>query len=90
MLIDKSGISIFRNDFRIRPYGDKGFDWLNLDAKRVQNPSMSIGSEQINGKISIESEEVSGLKEKSARDGLYENSNFYTLQRVADLSLNIL
>lgn len=90
MLIDKSGISIFRNDFRIRPYGDKGFDWLNLDSKRVQNPSMSIGSEQINGKIGIESEEVSGLKEKSARDGLYENSNFYTLQRIADLSLSLL
>lgn len=90
MLIDKSGISIFRNDFRIRPYGDKGFDWLNLDSKRVQNPSMSIGSEQINGKIGIESEEISGLKEKSARDGLYENSNFYTLQRIADLSLSLL
>lgn len=90
MLIDKSGISIFRNDFRIRPYGDKGFDWLNLDSKRVQNPSMSIGSEQINGKIGIDSEELSGLKEKSARDGLYENSNFYTLQRIADLSLNLL
>lgn len=90
MLIDKSGISIFRNDFRIRPYGDKGFDWLNLDSKRVQNPSMAIGSEQINGKISIESEEISGLKEKSARDGLYENSNFDTLQRIANLSLNLL
>ncbi|WP_127148255.1 sensor histidine kinase [Veillonella sp. VA139] len=90
MLIDKSGISIFRNDFRIRPYGDKGFDWLNLDSKRVQNPSMSIGSEQISGKLGIESEEISGLKEKSARDGLYENSNFYTLQRIADLSLSLL
>jgi len=90
ILIDQSGISIFRNDFRIRPYGDKGFDWLNLDSKRVQNPSMSIGSEQINGRISIESEELSGLKEKSARDGLYENSSFYVLQRIADLSLNIL
>lgn len=90
MLIDQSGISIYRNDFRIRPYGDKGFDWLNLDSKRVQNPSMSIGSEQINGRISIESEEVSGLKEKSARDGLYENVNYFVLQRIADLSLNLL
>jgi histidine kinase len=90
MLIDQSGISIFRSDFRIRPYGDKGFDWLNLDSKRVQNPSMSIGSEQINGRISIESEEKSGLKEKSARDGLYENTNYYVLQRVVNLSLNIL
>ena len=90
LLIDQSGISIYRNDFRIRPYGDKGFDWLNLDSKRVQNPSMSIGSEQINGRISIESEEQSGLKEKSARDGLYENANYFVLQRIADLSLNLL
>lgn len=90
MLIDQSGISIYRNDFRIRPYGDKGFDWLNLDAKRIQNPSMAIGSEQINGRISIESEEKSGLKEKSARDGLYENASYFVLQRIADLSLNLL
>ena len=88
--IDQSGISIYRNDFRIRPYGDKGFDWLNLDAKRIQNPSMAIGSEQINGRISIESEEKSGLKEKSARDGLYENASYFVLQRIADLSLNLL
>lgn len=90
MLIEQSGISIFRNKFRIRPYGDKGFDWLNLDSKRIQNPSMAIGSEQINGRINIESEEKSGLKEKSARDGLYENSNFFTLQRVSNLVLNLL
>jgi len=90
MLIDQSGISIYRNDFRIRPYGDKGFDWLNLDSKRIQNPSMAIGSEQINGRISIESEEKSGLKEKSARDGLYENASYFVLQRIADLSLNLL
>lgn len=89
-LIDQSGVSIFRNGFRIRPYGDKGFDWMNLDSKRVQNPSMSIGSEQINGRISIESEEISGLKEKSARDGLYENQNFFVLQRIAGLALSIL
>lgn len=69
ILKEKSGISIYRNGFRIRPYGDQGYDWLNLDAQRVQNPSLSIGSEQINGRISIEGEEKSGLKEKSARDG---------------------
>ena len=90
LLTDQSGISIYRNDFRIRPYGDKGFDWLNLDKKRVQNPRFAIGSEQISGRISIESEINSGLKEKSARDGLYENSNFDTLCRIAVLSLNIL
>lgn len=90
LLIENSGISIYRNGFRIRPYGDKGFDWLNLDSKRVQNPSMDIGFDQINGRIEIGSEEVSGLKEKSARDGLYENENYFVLQKVADWVLDIL
>lgn len=89
LLINNSGISIFRNNFRIRPYGDKGFDWLNLDSQRVQKTS-SIGFDQINGRIEIASEEISGLKEKSARDGLYENENYFTLQKIADLALDIL
>ncbi len=90
ILKEQSGISIFRNGFRIRPYGDQGYDWLNLDAQRVQNPSLCIGSEQINGRISIEDEEKSGLKEKSARDGLYENDSYSTLQEIANYTLSIL
>jgi signal transduction histidine kinase len=89
LLIDNSGISIFRNSFRIRPYGDKGFDWLNLDSQRVQKTT-NVGFDQINGRIEIASEEISGLKEKSARDGLYENENYFTLQKIADLTLDIL
>lgn len=90
ILKEQSGISIYRNGFRIRPYGDQGYDWLNLDAQRVQNPSLCIGSEQINGRISIEDEETSGLKEKSARDGLYENNSYSTLQSIANYTLSIL
>lgn len=90
ILKEQSGIGIYRNHFRIRPYGDKGFDWLNLDSKRVQNPAMAIGSEQISGRIDIESEELSGLKEKSARDGLYENQNFLILEKLANYSLALL
>lgn len=90
LLANNSGISIYRNSFRIRPYGDKGFDWLNLDSQRVQRPTMHIGFDQINGRIEISSEEISGLKEKSARDGLYENENYFVLQKLADYSLEIL
>lgn len=67
------GVGIYRGGFRIRPHGDKGFDWLGLDGRRVQNPSMRIGFNQMIGYISIQSEEVSNLEEKSARDGLKEN-----------------
>src|SRR5690606_8932676 len=67
-LKEMTGVGIYRGGFRIRPYGDKGFDWLGLDSRRVQNPSMRIGVDQIVGFVSIQSEEDSNLEEKSARD----------------------
>jgi signal transduction histidine kinase len=77
-----NGIGVYRNGFRIRPLGDAGYDWLELDKERVQNPSMRIGSEQVIGFIHIESEEDSKLEEKSARDGLKESSHYFGLLRL--------
>ncbi|RXI45769.1 ATP-binding protein [Malaciobacter mytili] len=77
------GIGIYRDVFRIRPYGDQDYDWLDLDKVRVSNPSFNIGMNQIIGFIEIESENRSNLYEKSARDGLIENSNFLGLQDIA-------
>jgi signal transduction histidine kinase len=82
------GIGIYRNGFRIRPYGEPGYDWLLLDKSRVQNPSFRIGSNQIIGYIGIQSEEYSHLEEKSARDGLKENNNFLGLIKIARRCLN--
>ncbi|MFV0393717.1 MAG: ATP-binding protein, partial [Coprobacillaceae bacterium] len=79
MLNDISGVSIFRNGFRIRPYGDEEYDWLSLDKSRVQNPAQKIGANQISGYVVIASEEYSKLKEKSARDGLKEDSYYFGL-----------
>ena len=77
-----NGIGVYRNGFRIRPLGNAGFDWLELNARRVNNPSMKIGSNQVIGYVQIQSEDESGLIEKSARDGLKENTAFNRLQDV--------
>ena len=77
------GIGIYRDIFRIRPYGDQDYDWLDLDKGRVSNPSFAIGMNQIIGFIEIEQENLSNLYEKSARDGLIENSNFLGLQNIS-------
>lgn len=77
-----NGIGVYRNGFRIRPLGNAGFDWLRLNARRVNNPSMKVGSNQVIGYVQIQSEEVSDLIEKSARDGLKENKAFNKLQEV--------
>jgi signal transduction histidine kinase len=85
-----NGIGVYRNNFRIRPLGDPGFDWLNLDKNRIQNPSRRIGSDQVIGFVHIESEEKSGLEEKTARDGLRENQQYFGLVDVCEGVLKIL
>ena len=78
-----NGIGVYRNGFRIRPLGDPEFDWLKLNEQRIQNPSLRVGSNQVIGLVQIQSDEQSGLIEKSARDGLKENRAFELLKEIA-------
>jgi signal transduction histidine kinase len=82
LLNEYNGIGVYRNGFRIRPLGDADFDWLKLNEQRVQNPSLRIGSNQAIGYVQIQSDELSGLVEKSARDGLRENTPFTRLKAI--------
>ncbi len=82
LLNQYNGAGVYRNGFRIRPLGDPDFDWLKLNERRVQNPSLRIGSNQVIGFVQIQSEEQSGLIEKSARDGLRENRSFDRLKDI--------
>ncbi len=87
LLNEYNGIGVYRNGFRIRPLGDPDFDWLKLNEQRVQNPSLRIGSNQVIGFVQIESEEDSGLIEKSARDGLRENNAFDRLKEITTIAI---
>lgn len=82
LLKDFIGIGVYRNLFRIRPYGDSDYDWLMLNQKRVNNPTFRLSTNQVVGFVNIESEDTSGLIEKSAREGLKENSSYERLKEV--------
>jgi len=88
MLKDYVGIGIYRNLFRIRPYGDSNFDWLELNQKRVNNPTLKFSTNQVVGFIGIESEEDSNLIEKSAREGLKENESYESLQNILEVIIS--
>lgn len=81
------GVNVFKNSFRIRPYGNGGIDWLDLDKNRIQNMTQKLGNNQIVGFVTIQSEEKSGLEEKSARDGLKENDHYFGLKELAQKTL---
>lgn len=77
-----SGVAIYREGFRVRPYGDPENDWLALDTRRVQNPSLRIGHNQIAGYLKIEGEQASNLFERSSREGFEDNAAFQNLAKL--------
>ena len=87
LLDEVYGVNVYKNSFRIRPYGNAGIDWLDLDKNRIQNFTLKISNNQIIGFVTIQSEEKSGLEEKSARDGLKENEYYFGLKELAQKAL---
>lgn len=82
ILDENIGIGIYRNGFRIRPYGDAETDWLELERMRVQNPSRKLSLNQVWGLVEIADERTSGLIERSSREGLEHNGSFVRLKRL--------
>jgi len=83
LLNEFNGIGVYRGGFRIRPLGDPDYDWLELNKARIQNPGRKIGSDRVIGYVQIQSEELSKLEEKSARDGLRDNRAYRRLIEIA-------
>lgn len=70
------GIKVSKNGFGVKPYGEQGYDWLGLGAKRVSQHIVSIGPNQIIGNTFLYSPQNDELKEKTNREGFFENRAF--------------
>lgn len=77
-----AGINIYRDGFRVLPYGEPNNDWLRLDIRRVQNPTKRLSNNQIVGHISITADQNTGLKDQSNREGLDENQSYSDLREI--------
>lgn len=79
-LNDYSGVSIYRDGFRVYPYGQRGNDWLNLDNRSRQNPVQNLANNQIVAAIKISRDTNPGLRDRSTREGLVLNESYRELQ----------
>ncbi|NTU79096.1 MAG: GHKL domain-containing protein [Chloroflexales bacterium] len=85
------GIRIYRDGFRVKPYGDPTTDedWLGLYSRRVRSPGgvgssgYRIAANQVVGSIFISYEDNPKLKDQTNREGLIDNLAFRDLQRFA-------
>jgi len=90
-IIDEfGGVKIYRDSFRVRPYGDSGNDWLHLGERVSQSPAgpgqrigdWRIRPNQIAGIINISRLTNTMLVDKSDRGSLVENDAFKMLIRL--------
>lgn len=75
-----SGVSIYRDGFRVYPYGQDGNDWLQLDNRSRQVPARHLANNQIIASIKISREDNPELMDRSNREGMIINSAHRSLE----------
>lgn len=85
-----SGISIYRDGFRVLPYGEPDDDWLRLDQRRVNNPVVRLSNNQVCGFVQISSDDNPELRDQTNRGGLIENQASADLRRLMHHILQII
>jgi signal transduction histidine kinase len=66
-----SGVGIYRDGFRVLLPDNS--DWLGLDLRRVQNPTLRLSNNQIVGVLSISRDANPSLVDQTNRQGLVDN-----------------
>ncbi len=88
------GIRIYRDGFRVKPYGEPSGagDWLNLSFRRQQSPQgvrqhpiggWRVGYNQVVGAVFITREQNGALLDQTNREGIVEGAPYYDLRRFA-------
>lgn len=67
-------IKLFRDNFRILPYGEMENDWLGIDNKHAQAVFRSLGTRDIMGYVQITKADNPLLKDATNRQGLNEDT----------------
>jgi len=85
-----TGVSVYRDGFRVWPYGEPHDDWLRLDQRRVNNPVEHLSNNQIIGFIDISRDGNPDLLDQTNREGLVHNHAVDDLRRLVYFVLQVL
>lgn len=91
------GVKIYRDEFRVRPYGEPSNDWLRLGERQSQSPGGAgqkmggyrIRPNQISGSVFISRFENKVFEDKSSREGIMENEEFNLFQNLLKLVIEV-
>lgn len=86
LLTAYSGVKIYRDGFRILPFGDPDNDWLELNAKRAGSPEFRITTNNAIGIVYITRDENPGLQDVLNRENMYDTPEFAALKDFVNLA----
>ena len=78
VLDEYSGIKLYRDNFRVKPYGDSGNDWIGLDLE-AQNNSMCPRNNALFGIVSIGKNKNPRVVDTTTREGVLFTDEFKDL-----------
>lgn len=67
-----AGVCLYRNGYRVLPYGDQGDDWLVLDHDAFGSSGYKLNTKQIIGRVRIGRTKNPRLLDQTNRQGLVE------------------
>lgn len=85
-----AGVNIYRDGFRVLPYGERGDDWLGLDRRRVQEPTLKLSNNQIVGYVLIGRDTNPQLNDQSNREGILEGPALSDLRKAVKEILSMI
>lgn len=77
---DFGNIRLYRDEFRIYPYGEADNDWLDIDRRLAQGFNRFFGSRDLIGYVQTYKQYNLGLIPLTNRQGLIENEDFQKLR----------
>lgn len=81
-LSEVGGVHLYHRGLRVKPYGDRTDDWLNINLARARNPEVRPSTSTVIGRvIAIDPDDF--LIQKTDRLGFIENEAFLELRRFA-------
>ena len=82
-----AGINVYRDEFRVLPYGGPKNDWLRLDLRSRLTPTLRLANNQIVGYVLISADRNPELKDQSNREGLMEGPALDDLRELIKMVL---
>lgn len=76
------GLMMFRDGFRVPPYGSPDDDWLDLDRIAFSRSGYKLNRAQIVGRVAITQRDNPRLKDQANREGLIDNEEKRALERL--------